>query len=139
MNERAGRFSETHRRTLGSRLAMMQKLIAQVRDLGFDSDLLMTLETDLVRIDEEVEAIRPAPPPDQARASLAELLLLTYELRPRALKAYGELAEDNARYLEQQAERLTELVQRALDQLEGQSEQEVTARAVPEDPRRDRR
>jgi hypothetical protein len=118
---------------------MMQKLIAQVRDLGFDSDLLMTLETDLVRIDEEVEAIRPAPPPDQARASLAELLLLTYELRPRALKAYGELAEDNARYLEQQAERLTELVQRALDQLEGQSEQEVTARAVPEDPRRDRR
>ena len=139
MNERAGRFSETHRRTLGSRLAMMQKLIAQVRDLGFDSDLLMTLETDLARIDEEVEAIRPAPPPDQARASLAELLLLTYELRPRALKAYGELAEDNARYLEQQAERLTELVQRALDQLEGQSEQEVTARAVPEDPRRDRR
>ena len=139
MNERAGRFSETHRRTLGSRLAMMQKLIAQVRDLGFDSDLLMTLETDLARIDQEVEAIRPAPPPHQARASLAELLLLTYELRPRALKAYGELAEDNARYLEQQAARLTELVQRALDQLEGQSEQEVTARAVPEDPRRDRR
>ena len=31
------------------------------------------------------------------------------------------------------------LVQHALDQLEGQSEEEVTARAVPEDPRRDRR
>ena len=34
---------------------------------------------------------------------------------------------------------LTELVQRALDELEGQSDQEVSARAVPEDPRRDRR
>ena len=99
---------------------MMQKLIAQVRDLGFDSDLLMTLETDLARIHQEVEAIRPAPPPDQARASLAELLLLTYEMRPRALKAYGEVAEDNARYLEQKSARLTELVQRVLDQVEGQ-------------------
>ena len=139
MNERAGRFSETHRRTLGSRLAMMQKLIAQPRELGFDNAMLSELHTDLARIDEEVKAIRPAPPPQQARASLAELLLLTYELRPPALKGYGELAEGNARYLEQQAARLTELVQRALDQLEGQSEQEVTARAVPEDPRRDRR
>jgi len=139
VDEGAGRFSDTHRRTLGSRLTMMQKLIIQVRDLGFDSELLTELETDLARIEEDVDAIRPAPPPHQARASLAELLLLTYELRPRALKAYGELAEENGRYLEQQAERLTELVQRALDQLEGQSEQEVTARAVPEDPRRDRR
>jgi hypothetical protein len=81
---------------------MMQKLIAQVRELGFDSDLLSELDTDLARIDQEVEAIRPAPPPHQARASLAELLLLTYELGPRALTAYGEIAEDNARYLEQQ-------------------------------------
>jgi hypothetical protein len=133
------RLSETHRRTLGSRLVRMEKLIAQVRDLGFDSELLTQLETDLARIDDEVEAIRPAPPPYQARASLADLLLLTYELRPRALKAYGELAEENARYLEQASARLTELVQRALDELEGQSKQEVSARAVPEDPGRDRR
>jgi hypothetical protein len=139
VDEAAGRFSETHRRTLGLCLAMMQKLIAQVRELGFDSALLIELETDLARIDEEVEAIRPAPPAHQVRASLAELLLLTYEMRPRALKAYGEVAEDNARYLEQKSARLTELVQLALDQLEGQSEQEVSDRAVPEDPRRDRR
>jgi hypothetical protein len=137
MNEH--RLSETHRRTLGSRLAMMQKLVNQVRDLGSDSELLTELETDVARIEEEVEAIRPAPPPYQARASLAELLLLTYELRPRALKAYGEVAEKNARYLEQASAQLTELVQRALDELEGQSKQEVSARAVPEDPRRDRR
>ena len=139
MDEAAGRFSETHRRTLGLCLAMMQKLIAQVRELGFDSELLIELETDLARIDEEVEAIRPARSAHQVRASLAELLLLTYEMRPSALKAYGEVAEDNARYLEHQSERLTELVKGALDQLEGQSEQEVTDHAVPEDPRRDRR
>ena len=139
MDEAAGRFSETHRRTLGLCLAMMQKLIAQVRELGFDSELLIELETDLARIDEEVEAIRPARSAHQVRASLAELLLLTYEMRPRALKAYGEVAEENASYLEQQSARATELVQRVLDQLEGQSEQEVTDRAVPEDPRRDRR
>jgi len=139
MDERACRFSETHRRTLGLCVAMMKKLIAQVRELGFNSELLTELETDLARIDEEVEAIRPAPPSHQVRASLAELLLLTYEMRPRALKAYGEMAEANARYLEQQSARLTELVQLALDQLEGQSEQEVNDRAIPEDPRRDRR
>jgi hypothetical protein len=137
MNEH--RLSDTHRRTLGSRLAMMQKLIIQVRDLGFDSDLLTELEIDLARIEEDIEAIRPAPPPYEARASLAELLLLTYELRPRALKAYGELGEENTPYLEQASARLTELVQLALDELEGQSKEEVTARAVPEDPRRDRR
>lgn len=137
MNERPGPFSETHRRTLGSRLAMMEKLIAQVRELGSESEALVELETDLARIDEQVDAIRPAPPPHQARAALAELLVLTYELRPRALRAYGELSEEGERYLEQQAVRLRELVQRALDQLERQSEQEVSARAVPEDPRRD--
>lgn len=118
---------------------MMQKLITQVRDVGFDSELLTGLEIELARIEAEVEAIRPAPPPYQARASLAELLLLTYELRPRALKAYGEVAEESASYLEQASARLTELAQRALDELERQSNQEVSARAVPEDPRRDRR
>jgi hypothetical protein len=139
VDERAHQFSETHRRTLGLCLAMMQKLVVQVRELGFNSGLLTEIETDLARIDEEVEAIRPAPAPHHARAWLAELLVLTYEMRPRALKAYGELAEENVRYLEQQSRRLSELVERALDQLEGQSEQEVTARAVSEDPRSDRR
>ena len=133
------RLSETHRRTLGSRLARMQKLVSEVRNLGFDSELLGELETELARIGEEVEAIRPPPPPYQARASLAELLLLTYELRPRALKAHGELAEENAHYLEQQSALLTKLVEGALDELEGQSRQEVTAHAVPEDSRRHRR
>ena len=133
------RLSETHRRTLGSRLAMMQKLIGQARQCGFDSDLLADLEAELVRIGEDVEAIRPAPPPYRARAALAELLLLTFELRPRALKAHGELADESAGYLEHASAQLTELVQRALDQLEGESNQEVSARAVPEDPRRDRR
>jgi hypothetical protein len=133
------RLSETHRRTLGSRLAMMQKLISQAREYGFDSELLTELERELARIGDDVEAIQPAPPPYRARASLAELLLLTFELRPRALKAHGEVAEENAPYLEQASARLTELVQRALDELEGQSTQEVSARAVPENPRRDRR
>jgi len=133
------RLSETHRQKLGLLLVMMQKLITQVRDLGFDSEHLTELEADLGRIGEEVDAIRPMPPRYQARGPLAELLLLTYELRPRALKAYGEVAEKNAHYLEQEAARATELVGRALDEFEGQSNQEVSARAVPEDPRRDRR
>src|SRR6266542_5782099 len=119
------RPSETHRRTLGSRLTMMQKLISQVRDLGFESELLTEFETELARIEEEVEAITPAPPLHQARASLAELLLLTYELRPRALKAYGEIAEESAGYLEEASAHLTQLVQRALDELEGKSKEEV--------------
>jgi hypothetical protein len=118
---------------------MMRKLITQVRDLGFDSELLTGLETQLTRIEEEVEAIRPAPPPYQARATLAELLLLTYELRPRALKAYGEVAEGSASYLEHASAQLTELAQRALDELERESNQEVSTRAVPEDSGRDRR
>lgn len=133
------RLSKTHRQKLGLLLVMMQKLVTQVRDLGFDSQHLTELEADLRRIGEEVEAISPTPPRYQARGPLAELLLLTYELRPRALKAYGEVAEENARYLEQEAARATDLVGRALDEFEGQSNQEVSARAVPEDPRRDRR
>jgi hypothetical protein len=132
-------LSETHRRTLGSRLTMMQKLIGQARALGFESELLGALETELSRIEADVKAIRPAPPPYQVRASLAELLLLTYELRPRALKAYGEIADESASYLERASVRLTELAQRALDELERESQEEVSARAVPEDPRRDRR
>ena len=133
------RLSETHRQKLGLLLVMMQKLITQVRDLGFDSEQLTELEADLGRIGKEVDAIRPTPPRYQARGPLAELLLLTYELRPRALKAYGEVAEENASYLEREAARATELVGRALDEFEGQSNQEVSAHAVPEDPRRDRR
>ncbi len=100
------RLSDTHRRTLGSRLAMMQRLISQARELGFDTELLTELETELARIEEDVEAIRPVPPPHQVRAALAELLLL---------------------------------VERALDELEEQSKQEVIARALSEDPGRDRR
>ena len=132
-------LSETHRRTLGSRLAAMQKLISQVRDLGFDSESLTELEADLLVIEEDVGAIRPAPPPHQVSATLAELLLLTYDFRPRALRAYGEVAEVNASYLERQAARLTSLVERALDELERESSQEVSARALSKDPRRNRR
>jgi hypothetical protein len=137
MNE--PRLSETHRQKLGLLLVMMQKLITQVRELGFESEQLTELEADLSRIGEEVEAIPPTPPRYQARGPLAELLLLTYEIRPRALKAYGELAEEYASYLEEEAARATELVGRALDEFEGQPNQEVSARAVPEDPCRDRR
>ncbi len=133
------RLSDTHRRTLGSRLAMMQRLISQARELGFDTELLTELETELARIEEDVEAIRPVPPPHQVRAALAELLLLTYDFRPRALRAYGEVSDENASYLEEQAARLTNLVERALDELEEQSKQEVIARALSEDPGRDRR
>jgi hypothetical protein len=132
-------LSETHRRTLGSRLAMMQQLIGQVREFGFDSELVADLDTELAQIEGDVEAIRPAPPRHQARASLAELLLLTYELRPRALKAYGDVAEESANYLEHASAHLTELVQRALDELEGESKEEVSTGAVSEDPGRDRR
>ncbi len=133
------RLSETHRRTLGSRLAEMRNLIAEVRGVGFESGLLTELEAELARIDLETDAIRPRPAAHRARAALAQLLLLALEIRPRALRAYGELAEEGARYLEQRSARLSDIVERALDELEGQSEQEVISGAVQEDPGRDRR
>jgi len=133
------RLSETHRRTLGARLATMQTLIIHVRDVGFDSDSLEELEAGVARIEQHVQALRPTPPSHEARASLAQLLVLAYEIRPGALRAHGEVAEEDAPYLEQASEGLARLVKRALDELERQSALEVNDHAVPEDPRRNRR
>ena len=132
-------LSETHRQTLGARLTLMRTLITQVRNVGFDSDSLERIEADVARIEEHVEALQPTPPPHEARASLAQLLLLTYEIRPIALRAHGELGDEYASYLERASAHLAGLVRRALDELERESASEVNDHAVPEDPRCNRR
>jgi hypothetical protein len=111
-------LTEAHRRAIGSRLAAMSESIREVRTLDFDNPHLQELEDEIERFAVEVNAIRKPPPPNRARAVLAQLLLLSHELRPNTLRAYGELGEAEHVYLERQATRLAELVERAIDALE---------------------
>jgi len=120
MSARRERFSETHRKILGSRLQRIQKKLDEARELGLQSETLTTLYAEVEQLKGEVEAIVPPRPPHLLRTALVEALTLTYELRPRALGAYGSLPEESASYLEDWALRLGQLAGRLIDEVEGE-------------------
>jgi hypothetical protein len=99
-------------------------LEAQARGLSSPAAVELAAAIDDVRT--HLALPRTGPPPGVARGLLAELFVLTHELRPQAMKSYGELSPPDAEYLEQEATRLTELAGKVLDDLDAQSKMEVT-------------
>jgi hypothetical protein len=120
MSLEAKALSHAQRITLGSRLTRMQKLLSQVRQEGFQSEAIAELEMAIERLMEVTAAVPPPSLPKHAlRTVLVEILTLTYEVRPGALKSYGpRLPDEDAAYLEQETSRLEQLAQRLLDDAE---------------------
>jgi len=108
-------LNESLRRALGARCSQLTKLLRQVEDLGVESPTLGELEAAVANLAEETGAELLKPPPGQARALVAQIMVLTYEMRPSALKGYGSLSEEATNYLDRETERLIELAQRLAD------------------------
>jgi len=112
-------LSKSQRITIGARFTRMQELLREVRHEGFQSDAVTEMEQAIERLTEETAAIPPTLPERAVRTLLGEILILTYEVRPGALKSYGPpLPAADAAYLEQETSRLERLAQRLLDDLE---------------------
>ena len=120
------RFGDSHARRLASLLGRMQALLVQAQALGLRSTATGELEAAIDQLRTQNGLPRTKPASGALHGLLAELLVLTHELRPQALKSYGELSPEQASFLDGQAARLTELAGKVLDDLELQRKTEVT-------------
>jgi hypothetical protein len=79
------------------------------------------LEATVRRLAEEIGAPLPANGSGKLLAILTQAHVLTYELEPRRLRAYGPLSEQDAGYLTEEAATLRALTTRLLDEYERRS------------------
>jgi hypothetical protein len=114
----SARFSETHRRIIGSRLKGIEAQLDRLGELGVDLEDAAILRAVVREVKDDVDVLLPPAPRHELRAILVDILTVTYELRPTALRAYGSLSDQNADYLEKQATRLIELTETLLDRVE---------------------
>jgi hypothetical protein len=114
-------FSETHRRTIGSRLKGIEAQLNRLGELGVELEAAPTLRAVVQEVKDDVDVLVPPAPRHELRTILVDILTVAYELRPTALRAYGALSDQNADYLEKQATRLIELTETLLDQVEQQN------------------
>jgi hypothetical protein len=113
----------THRRVVGLRLAEIRKLLGELLEFSPSSDHLNQLDDAVREIADEVGAVGPRTPTNTAPGLLMSVLVLSHELRPRALKAYGPLSPEAADYFERQSERLQRLISPLLDSAQAEQEE----------------
>jgi len=106
-------------------LGGMEELLQEAASLGSRSTAATELAEAIEEIRARLELSRSQPPPGRLQALLAELFVLTYELRPTALKSYGDLSPEQSSFFEHEAARLTALAGKALDELELKPKMEV--------------
>jgi len=120
------RLKDTHMRHTANLLNHIEGLLTQAQAHGLTSPAASELATAIDEVRTDLSLTRPSPDPGVVRGLLAELFVLTHELRPQAMKSYGELPPEEAEYLEEQAARLIRLASQVLDDLNAQSKTEVT-------------
>jgi hypothetical protein len=128
-------LNQPQRRAIGVRLESMRRLLADLRQAGFDSTRLPELEDAMRDVGWETRAIAPEAPRSFVQATLAQMWVLAMELRARELASHGELDADAAAALDEHSRRLSGLVTELIDEHEARSRTD----AVRADRRRDRR
>jgi hypothetical protein len=108
----------SHAEHIRSLLDHMEALLAQAQGLGFRSATAEELGDAIVDVRERLGLTRREPPEGAVRALLADLFVAAYELRPEAMKGYGDLSDEQASLLAAKAARLMELANKTLDDLE---------------------
>jgi hypothetical protein len=111
-------LTEAQRRSLGGVFARIERILLEARALGFDPAALPELERAVDEMRRETAAIVP-PRRDNLPALLAELYVLVGEIRPRGLRAYGDLSDEAAAYVERETDRLQKLAGDLIDHAKG--------------------
>ena len=115
MAEQAVELTEAQRRSLGGVFA---RIVDEARVLGIVSGALSKLEQAVAEMSRETAAIVP-PGRSDLSALLAELYVLVWEMKPRGLRAYGDLSPEAAAYVERATARLEQLAGEVIDHAEG--------------------
>jgi hypothetical protein len=96
----------------------MEELLARAQSLGFRPPAAKELGQSILDAREHLGLTRRDPPEGAVRALLADLYAAAYELRPSAMKGYGELSDEQASLLAVEAARLMQLADKTLDELD---------------------
>jgi hypothetical protein len=107
------------RGAVGSRLGRMLELTRELRLAGIDAAEVDALERAVREVAATTDARLPGPAPGAVQAALASLLVSAMELSPRRLRGYGELADEDASYLERESGRLEKLVDELVRAVDG--------------------
>jgi hypothetical protein len=119
MSAEAERFSEAQQHSIGVCLSQLGEHLRTLRGFGIQSTPLAQIERELEAMAQATGARRPKPPRNALNATLVQMLVLEEELRPRRMTAYGALSDDAARMLDAHVQRLVDLTQALIDQLQG--------------------
>ena len=115
-------FSAAQRSSLGVCVAQLSDLAQTLRGYGVVSVQLGQLEQALESLARATGAQKPRPPRNRLNAALAQMLVLEEELRPRRLAAYGAISPDAARILDEHVQRVVDLTNALLAELQRASE-----------------
>jgi hypothetical protein len=109
-------FSSAHRRSIGIALKLIDDLLRGVRAGGVEAEALSQVQAALAEIAGATGAELPRPRAGELNAQLAQMLVHALELDSHHLRAYGELPDDAAAYLDEQSRHLSELTMRLIDE-----------------------
>jgi hypothetical protein len=115
-NDGGARFGKAHRLTVGNLLASMRELGRLARSANLDTT---EVEQALDGLERRVDPILPKAQQDQVQAALAQLFVFSGELRPQALRAYGDLSDEQAQILAEASAEIGRAVQALMHEYTG--------------------
>jgi len=113
-------FTEAQRGSIGVCVTQLEELLHALRGFGVASPLLAELQLAIGELEATTGARRPRPPKNRVQAALAQMRVLTEELRPRRMAGYGEVTPGAAAVLDARLGRLIELLDALGGELSGQ-------------------
>jgi hypothetical protein len=114
MSDPVVELSEAQRRMLGGVFARIERILFETRANRFEPPALPELEHAAEQMKRDTAALVP-PRRDDLPPLLAELYVLIGEMSPRGLRAYGDVSEEVAAYIEDATGRLEQLAGELID------------------------
>jgi len=111
-------FSDGQRRSIGVCVSQLEELVENLRRYGIAAALLTPISAALDELETATKARRPAPPRNAVMGALSQMRVLEEEMRPRRMTAYGDLSATSAELLERHVQRLADLTEHLMDELE---------------------
>jgi hypothetical protein len=118
VDEPHARFSEAHRNSIGVALSQLAELLAVVRRAGLAEPHIGLIEEQIEATARATGARRPRPRHGALNAALVQMLVLEEELRSRRMTGYGPLTEDAAGILDANVQRLVDLTNDLIDDVQ---------------------
>jgi len=113
-----GLFTESHRRSIGVCVAQLGEALATIRSHVGSAESIARIQAEIASLAAATGAHRPGGPHNPVNAALAQMLVLEEEMRPRRMRAYGDLGEEASRILDEHVQRLVDATRELIREIE---------------------